>query len=673
MDVICGKCGKHFSSIESAREHSGYCKAISKGEAIHWVSPEKSKISPVEWDALIKSLTPADKLQTPDTPATQETPHQVTKIECSKCGQLLYYYPQPAWWKCKNCNTIYTHDELFKAPSSTKNSGQLKTEAPKHEDRNTSPKAHNPDYNPHPWLLALLLTFTASILGLVMSLILGNSSPFIILLGLSIIFSVEHWFYSQTIKHRLAARSYKIFLNLLTLYLLGLMFWSGIKLFSKTLSQSPLAGSIVFIAELVCLVVAIRLVQKYRRRWPSMKLTFFTLSALFLILAFAGVEPLSTYKDEGLSKIKKSFSSIDISPQAVSTKPDNVVTPPTPPVTRPTSITQPIISMPTPVVVIPPVSIIPPMAPATTITSGTPSTVDRSTFQAIDQYALGTPESVTKSIDSLAAYLVRPAKNDFEKARAIYRWVTQNIAYDFSAYLTKNYGSTRAEDVLVSRSSICEGYSGLFNALAKSAGLEVVTISGWAKGYSYSAGDQIAGPTNHAWNAIKINGGWYLIDSTWGAGSIDEQRFVREFDEAYFMTPPGQFIYNHLPEDSKWQLLSTPFSRNEFSASPYVHSRFFGYGLNLGGNTQSVINAGGSLTMAFPVTNDTYLIAGLRQGNVDLPRTLTSAQRAGNQYQISATFPNSGTYILSIFARKNDEFGMYEGVLEYKVLVGTTR
>jgi hypothetical protein len=307
------------------------------------------------------------------------------------------------------------------------------------------------------------------------------------------------------------------------------------------------------------------------------------------------------------------------------------------------------------------------------ITPGAESAIDRSAFQSIDQYVLGTPSSAAKSLDSLAAYLVKPAKNDFEKARAIYRWITQNISYDFSAYQTKSYGSTHAVDVLTSRSSVCAGYSGLFYYLARSARLEVVSISGWAKGYGYNAGDQINGRTNHAWNAVKINGGWYLIDSTWGAGHIYEQRFVREFDEAYFLTPPDQFIFNHLPEDSKWQLLNKPLTQHDFSALPYVNQNFFKYGLNLGNNNQSIINAKDSLSMTFPVPKDTYLMAGLSLGNTKLAKSFATAQRVGNQYQINATLPYPCTSVLSIFARKNDEYGgPYSGVLEYKVVGGGT-
>ena len=365
---------------------------------------------------------------------------------------------------------------------------------------------------------------------------------------------------------------------------------------------------------------------------------------IYQLFAFIGVQPIPTRQDGAVP-----FSDPIIGKSSQATSPSYGLT--TPPETKPASV---------------------PLTTPQTISAGSESAIDRSAFPTIDQYVLGAPDSVTKSLDVLAAYLVKPAKNDFEKTRAIYRWVTQNISYDFSAYLSKSYGSTKAVDVLTSRSSVCAGYAGLFNYLARSAGLDVVTIGGWAKGYGYTAGDQINGPTNHAWNAVKINGGWYLIDSTWGAGTIVGQKFVRKFDEIYFLTPPNQLIFNHLPEDSKWQLLNTSLTKNDFSALPYVHSDFFSYGLKLGSNTQSVINATDSLVMTFPVPNDTYLMAGLSLDTTELAKSFATARRVGNQYQINATLPYPGTYVLSIFARKNDEYGTYSGVLEYKVIAGGT-
>ncbi|MDD5700741.1 MAG: transglutaminase domain-containing protein [Dehalococcoidales bacterium] len=506
------------------------------------------------------------------------------------------------------------------------------------------------------WLKALLLVVIVSLAGLGISIYIGIPIPFWTLLGFSIIFSIEKWFNYFTRKQKTIGKLYRLLLNLSILSLLGIVIWSGIKLFSRQFIYNQLVGILIFIAELIFFIWMWRIVSKNSWRWPSMKLTVFSIFVLFLILAFAGVAPMETYKDASISFLSSKFSN------STGTSTVTSVNKSTPLAVSPSSVQA---SSSTPVKTSPVASL------SSAITPGLTSNIDRSAFQSIDQYAIGTPDSAAKSVNVLANYLIQPAKNDFEKTRAIYRWITQNISYDFSAYLTGRYGSTNAVDVLVSRSSVCQGYSSLFNALAKSAGLEVVTITGWAKGYSYTAGDQITGPTNHAWNGVKINGGWYLIDSTWSAGSIIQQRFVRDFDESYFLTPPNQFIYNHLPEDSKWQLLSTPFSKSDFSALPYVHSDFFKYGLNLGSNTQSVVNAKGSLSMTFPVPNDTYLMARISQGNVELPETYTSARRSGNQCLISATFPNPGTYTLSIYARKGGEFGTYDGVLEYKVLAGT--
>ncbi|POZ58436.1 hypothetical protein C1O63_1483 [Dehalococcoides mccartyi] len=511
------------------------------------------------------------------------------------------------------------------------------------------------------WTIALLFIFAISIVGTGISLYAGTFIPFWIMFGFSVIFSIEKWFSYYTRKHKWIGKLYRLILNLSILSLLGLLIWSGIRLFSSRFTYSALVGSLIFLAEFVFFIWVWRVISKNSWRWPSMKLTVFALICLSVVFGFAGVQPMASYKDKIVSTMSPIFNTAS-QPAALSPAPSApaVIKPPntTPPGASSSATTKPPVSTSTPAV-------------PTAIVAGATSSIDRSAFPAIDQYALGTPESEAKSIDSLAAYLVQPAKNDFEKTRAIYRWITQNVAYDFSAYLTGSYGSTRATDVLVSRKSVCQGYSSLFEALAKSAGLQVVTISGWAKGYSYTVGDQIVGATNHAWNAVKINGGWYLIDSTWGSGSIIQQRFVREFDEAYFFTPPDQFIYNHLPEDSKWQLLSTPFSKADYSALPYVHSDFFKYELKLGYNTQSVINVKGRLSMTFPVANDIYLMARISQGNVELSESFTSAQRSGTSYLINATFPNPGTYTLSIYARKGGEFGMYDGVLEYKVNFST--
>ena len=158
------------------------------------------------------------------------------------------------------------------------------------------------------WLLALLLIFTLSFIGLVINAIVGGFIPFWILFGFSIIFSIEKWFGYYTRKYKWLGRLYRLILNLGLLSLLGLIIWSGIELFSHQFVKTALIGSILFLAEFIFFIWVWKVVSKNGWRWPSMKLTIFTLICLFLVFAFAGVYPMSSYKDAALSKIQSAFS-----------------------------------------------------------------------------------------------------------------------------------------------------------------------------------------------------------------------------------------------------------------------------------------------------------------------------------------------------------------------------
>lgn len=152
------------------------------------------------------------------------------------------------------------------------------------------------------WMIALILIFVLSMIGLGISLFIGIFIPFWILLVFSLIYSVEKWFSYITRKHKYVGKLYRLFLNLSILSLLGLLVWSGIKLFSQELVQSSLIGSIIFIAEFIFFIWLWRVISKNSWRWPSMKLTVVFLLAVTIIFAFAGVQPVSSYKDDVISK-----------------------------------------------------------------------------------------------------------------------------------------------------------------------------------------------------------------------------------------------------------------------------------------------------------------------------------------------------------------------------------
>ena len=292
-------------------------------------------------------------------------------------------------------------------------------------------------------------------------------------------------------------------------------------------------------------------------------------------------------------------------------------------------------------------------------------------YNNIDKYAINTPASAEASVDSLASYLVAPAKNEREKARSIFRWVTENIDYNVDGFFTGSFAGTSSKDVLKSRKSVCDGYSDIFSSLARSAGLEVVRIAGYGNGYGYLPGENLSGPSNHAWNAVKINGSWYLIDCTWGAGYIDDnKKYVRKFDDHYFMTPPSEFIYGHFPDESRWQLLEHPLSKSEFEKQAFLKPEFFKYGLKLDDRLEGTIRAENGVNISIYVPKDVLLMAGLERIGKKVSAKLGDyvfAERNGNRYDIYAQFPETGKYILRAYVKQKDEPGEYHGAVEYLI------
>src|SRR5262249_47403666 len=143
----------------------------------------------------------------------------------------------------------------------------------------------------------------------------------------------------------------------------------------------------------------------------------------------------------------------------------------------------------------------------------------------------------------------------------------------------KPLGDCSAEAVLKSRKTVCAGYANLFEQLAREAGLEVVHITGSSKGYGYAAGTKPA--TNHAWNAVKFDGRWHLIDATWGAGSVEAKKgFVKALEEHWFLTPPDQFILSHFPTEPASQFLTVPVDEDTYRKWPRVPTALFALGVS---------------------------------------------------------------------------------------------
>lgn len=285
-------------------------------------------------------------------------------------------------------------------------------------------------------------------------------------------------------------------------------------------------------------------------------------------------------------------------------------------------------------------------------------------FTKIDNYA-SSVRYEGSSVSELASLLSRYATTEAEKARIIYSWIAYNITYDVPAYLSGNYGDLSPQGILKSRKGVCSGYANLYKALAVAMGLDAVTVEGYAKGYGYAVGDTTQ--INHAWNATKINNKWYLLDSTWGAGYINNEQFNQHFDPYYFATPPEQFILNHFPTENKLQLLSTPYTKQQFDTTPKFSPDFFKNNLQLVSHHNYIIEASSNFQVILSAPKNITAVARLKFGSNYLNDTYTFVQRKDNNIIVTVS-PPSGTYELEIFSKNKDISQVYQQAITYKVI-----
>lgn len=230
----------------------------------------------------------------------------------------------------------------------------------------------------------------------------------------------------------------------------------------------------------------------------------------------------------------------------------------------------------------------------------------------VDQHALSVEAGTTKE---LSHKLTAGYTTDLEKTRAIFRWITENIAYrmqpsgkktqdlfmadDNDTGVLKPLDERVADAVLKNRQGLCEGYARLFKTLCDFAGIRSEVIYGYARTETFKRIQRFR--SNHTWNAVRIDSTWYLLDVTWASGYIDSRsgQYIRDLDEQYFLTTPAVFIREHYPDDLTWTLMQDPPLMPEFRYSPFRQRAFIKYKIEQYSPSTGMIEAAVGDTLRF--------------------------------------------------------------------------
>ena len=195
------------------------------------------------------------------------------------------------------------------------------------------------------------------------------------------------------------------------------------------------------------------------------------------------------------------------------------------------------------------------------------SPVERYRTNTIDPRARSVPAEIRQGVFAepdrylgpLVRFLVEGAENEFHKIKRLHDWVADNISYDVESYLAGEKVVSPWQSTLRRRRSVCYGYAALLAEMCRLAGIPCEKISGYGRGYGFGIGRaESIHDVNHAWNAVRLEGVWYLVDVTWDAGHIRERSFRKAYGTAYLFLEPRQFLYTHFPAEPRWQLLDPP-------------------------------------------------------------------------------------------------------------------
>ena len=146
------------------------------------------------------------------------------------------------------------------------------------------------------------------------------------------------------------------------------------------------------------------------------------------------------------------------------------------------------------------------------------------TIEAKYETTLAQERVVDNKISEILKKILKENTTEFQKVKAIHDYVIDLASYDTS------YQKSSAYDILVHKTSVCEGYALAAYRLLLDAGLETRVIIG------------LGNKELHAWNIVKVDGKWYNLDLTWDDPISSSGKPILRYD--YFLKNTKDFI-NH--------------------------------------------------------------------------------------------------------------------------------
>ena len=135
--------------------------------------------------------------------------------------------------------------------------------------------------------------------------------------------------------------------------------------------------------------------------------------------------------------------------------------------------------------------------------------------------------------------MTKNCQTDVEKALVVHDHIVRTNQYSASL------GAFVAHDIegaILEKKSVCEGYALAYKYYMNRLGIPCKVVSGVSRNQP------------HAWNQVKIDGKWYLVDATWDDGSCAMDEKSHPVKHRYFLKSEAEFSDDHTWESENYEI-----------------------------------------------------------------------------------------------------------------------
>ncbi|WP_081719504.1 transglutaminase domain-containing protein [Salinispira pacifica] len=221
---------------------------------------------------------------------------------------------------------------------------------------------------------------------------------------------------------------------------------------------------------------------------------------------------------------------------------------------------------------------------------------DPRAVDALGRYSPLFQSDMDEGIEGLAEYLRTADDDPMVQARLLHDVLALHLSYDYRGFRSGNVPTQNPISVLRRGTAVCQGYADSFSYIGRKMGLNVITVSGYARGIgSGSFAREDPSESNHAWNVLTVKGSRYIIDVTWDSD---------DYSTDYLFLYPEQAIYSRLPSRPGYQFLAEKISTSEFTNLPFIRGAYFDIYSTVPSNLGRVMQLRDYSSFALPGVSD---------------------------------------------------------------------